>query len=162
MAFDSFMKIEGIKGESMDKVHKDEIEVLSFTWGVKQTGTWGKGSGGGAGKCELNDFSFVKRIDKSSVTLFTKCCTGDHIPQAFFTVRKAGGDKVEYLTYKFTDLMVTSVRPGGAAQGPDEIPLEEVAIGYGKCEIKYVPQNAQGTGNGPLTGGWNVLENVKM
>jgi type VI secretion system secreted protein Hcp len=162
MAFDSFLKIDTIRGESQDKAHKDEIEILSFHWGVTQTGTWGKGTGGGGGKCNHDNFSFVKRIDKASIPLFKKCCTGEHIPSALFTVRKAGGDKVEYLTYKFTDLMITSVRPGGASQGPDEIPLEEVSIGYGKCELKYIPQTAQGGGTGPVTGGWDLMENVPV
>ena len=160
MAFDSFMKIDTIKGESQDKTHKEEIEVLSFHWGVTQTGTWGKGTGGGGGKCNHENFSFVKRIDTASVLLFKKCCTGEHIPQAVFTVRKAGGDKVEYLRYVFTDLMITSVRPGGASQGPDEIPLEEVSIGYGSCVLTYTPQDARGQGFRPVTAGWNLLENV--
>ena len=37
MAFDAFLKIEGIPGESTDDKHKDQIEVLSFSWGVTQT-----------------------------------------------------------------------------------------------------------------------------
>ena len=34
MAADIFAKIGDIKGESIDAKHKDEIEVLSFSWGV--------------------------------------------------------------------------------------------------------------------------------
>jgi hypothetical protein len=34
MASDIFAKIGDIKGESTDNKHKDEIEVLSFSWGV--------------------------------------------------------------------------------------------------------------------------------
>ncbi len=34
MASDIFAKIGDIKGESADSKHKDEIEVLSFSWGV--------------------------------------------------------------------------------------------------------------------------------
>ena len=34
MASDIFAKIGDIKGESTDSKHKDEIEVLSFSWGV--------------------------------------------------------------------------------------------------------------------------------
>ena len=39
-----FLKIDGIAGESTDVAHKDEIDVLSWSWGVAQTG--GGGSGG--------------------------------------------------------------------------------------------------------------------
>ena len=37
MASDIFAKIGDIKGESLDDKHKDEIEVLSCSWGVSQT-----------------------------------------------------------------------------------------------------------------------------
>ncbi|HAF25425.1 MAG TPA: type VI secretion system tube protein Hcp, partial [Blastocatellia bacterium] len=37
MAVDMFLKLEGIKGESKDKVHKDEIHIESFSWGMDQT-----------------------------------------------------------------------------------------------------------------------------
>ena len=38
MAADIFAKIGDIKGESLDSKHKDEIEVLSFSWGAHQWG----------------------------------------------------------------------------------------------------------------------------
>ena len=34
MAFDAFLKIDGIPGESTDDKHKDWIEVLSFDFGM--------------------------------------------------------------------------------------------------------------------------------
>ena len=34
MAVDYFLKVEGIPGESLDAKHKDEIDVLGFSWGV--------------------------------------------------------------------------------------------------------------------------------
>ncbi len=34
MTDDIFAKLGDIKGESLDSKHKDEIEVLSFSWGV--------------------------------------------------------------------------------------------------------------------------------
>jgi len=33
MAVDFFLKIDGIKGESMDSTHKDEIDLQSWSWG---------------------------------------------------------------------------------------------------------------------------------
>ena len=49
MASDYLLKLEGIKGESLDAKHKDEIEIESFSWGATQPGTFASG-GGGAGK----------------------------------------------------------------------------------------------------------------
>ena len=45
MAADYFLKIDGIKGESLDDKHKDEIDVLSFSWGVSQSGSMAFGGG---------------------------------------------------------------------------------------------------------------------
>ena len=36
-AVDFFLKIDGIKGESVDKDHKDEIEIASWSWGASQS-----------------------------------------------------------------------------------------------------------------------------
>ncbi len=36
MAYDIFLKIDGIDGESMDDKHKNEIEVLSWRWNIHQ------------------------------------------------------------------------------------------------------------------------------
>ena len=49
MASDIFAKIGDIKGESLDSKHKDEIEVLSYSWGVSNAGSMASGSGGGEG-----------------------------------------------------------------------------------------------------------------
>lgn len=50
MALDMFIKIDGIKGESTDDKHKDEIDVLSWSWGMSQSGTVHTTGGSGAGK----------------------------------------------------------------------------------------------------------------
>jgi type VI secretion system secreted protein Hcp len=162
MAFDAFMKLDKIDGESKDDSHGGEIDVLSFHWGVTQSGTAGAGGGGGGGKSSVSDFSFVKRIDKASPTLFQKCCTGEHIASGLLTLRKAGGTQLEYLKYTFTDLIVSGVRPGGSAQGSDDIPLEEVSINFAKCQLAYQPQGADGQADGgPVLGGWDLSKNVK-
>ena len=38
MAVDMFLKLDGIKGESLDATHKDEIDVLAWSWGLSQSG----------------------------------------------------------------------------------------------------------------------------
>src|SRR4051794_31511408 len=82
MAVDMFMKIDDIKGESSDGSHKDEIEVLSWSWGMSQSGTAQSGTGGGAGKVNVQDLSFTKYVDKSSPNLMKLCCTGTHFKNA--------------------------------------------------------------------------------
>jgi type VI secretion system secreted protein Hcp len=76
MATDIFAKIGDIKGESVGAKHKDEIEVLSFSWGVANSGSTPSGGGGGAGKAAFQDLSFVHDIDKATPALFKACATG--------------------------------------------------------------------------------------
>ena len=56
MAVRHFLKIGDIKGESNDAKHKDEIEVLSWSWGVTRPGTMAHGGGGGEGKASFQRF----------------------------------------------------------------------------------------------------------
>lgn len=161
MAYDCFLKLGDIKGESTDSKHKDEIQLYSFSWGATQSATFGHGTGGGSGKVTVSDFNFMKRTDKASPTLFQKCCTGEHIKEALVTLRKAGGSQVEYLKYKFTDVLISSVQWSGSSGG-DEVPTESVSVSFGKCEVDYQPQGKDGKPEGgPVHGGWNLMQNVK-
>ena len=80
--FDAFLKINGIEGESQDDKHKNQIEILSFSWGANQTATGAASSGGAraAERVNQSDFSIVKSLDKASPKLFLHCCNGKHIP----------------------------------------------------------------------------------
>jgi type VI secretion system secreted protein Hcp len=161
MAFDAFLKIDGIKGESVDKSHKDEIVLESFSWGVANAGAGYAGSAGRAtGKASPSDFSVVKKIDKSSPDLFSACASGKHTPTMTVTVRKAGGTPLEYLKYKFSDVMVSSYQAGGSSAG--DLPVETVSFNYAKVEISYVPQDAKGGGMSPVGTGWDFSQNVKV
>src|SRR5262249_1825873 len=96
MASDIFAKIGDIKGESLDSKHKDEIEVLSYSWGVTNAGSMAHGSGGGEGKASFHDLSFVHQIDKASPVLMQACATGTHYKEATITHRKSGKGQHEY------------------------------------------------------------------
>jgi type VI secretion system secreted protein Hcp len=118
-AVDYFLKIEGIDGESRDEAHKDAIDVLSFSWGVQQSGTMAHGGGGGEGKANFNDFNFTHHIDMSSPKLFLACASGQHIKQATFIGETSGleGGSRQFLKYTFTDILVSSYQEAGAANG---------------------------------------------
>src|SRR6267142_1328181 len=117
MASDIFAKIGDIKGESLNDKHKDEIEVLSYSWGVNNAGSMGSGSGGGEGKASFHDISFTHKVDKSSPVLMQACATGHHMKEATITHRKAGKGQHEFFIIKLTDVTVTSVQEGGGEGG---------------------------------------------
>lgn len=162
MAFDSFLKISTVPGESTDDKHKDWIEVLSFSWGVSQPSA-GSRSSGGAGSSEranFQDFSIVKTLDKASPKLALSCAKGEHIPEVKLELCRATGDKQKYMEYKMNDVIVSGVRPGGAAQGSEALPLEEVSFNYGKIELVYT-ETDHGTGKpkGDVKGSWDLKAN---
>ncbi len=143
MAADIFAKIGTIKGESQDAKHKDEIEVLSWSWGVTQSGSIGAGGGGGQGKASFHDFNFTHHVDKASPVLMKACATGEHIKEATITVRKAGKGQQEYLIIKLTDVIVTSVALSVA--GDDAATAESIAIQFAKVDLEYKPQKPDGS-----------------
>src|SRR5215210_7552682 len=104
MAVDMFLKIDGIEGDARDTRHKGEIEILSFSWGVVNTGS-NTGGGGGAGKVVPSDFSIMKALDKATPKLFERMCEGSHIPEVNVSVGSASvkGEQVEFLKIKLTD-----------------------------------------------------------
>src|SRR4030081_2471086 len=69
MAIDMFMKLDDIKGESVDGSHKGEVDVLSWTWGASQAGSAQVGGGTGSGKVQVQDLSFSKYTDRASPVL---------------------------------------------------------------------------------------------
>ena len=143
MAVSIFARIGTIQGESQDAKHKDEIEVLSWSWGVSQSGTiLHGGGGGGEGRASFADFNFTHYLDKASPLLMTACATGEHIKDATITVRKAGEDEREYLVIQMTDVLVTSVSTSGSE---GETPMEAVALAFAKVDLQYTPQNSDGS-----------------
>jgi type VI secretion system secreted protein Hcp len=138
MAFDAFLKIEGIKGESTDKGHPDEIEISSFSWGVTNTGSASSGGGGGAGKAVAQDFQFTSGLSKASPSLMLACATGRHFQTATLTCRKAGGsNEVEFLKIKLSDVIVSSYQTGGEAGGDADVPTDQFSLNFAKIDFLY-------------------------
>ena len=143
MAASTFAKIGDIKGESLDSKHKDEVEVLSWSWGVTNSGAIRAGSGGGTGKATFNDFNFTHHVDKASPSLLKACASGKHIKEATITVRKAGKGQQEFLIIKMSDVLITGVSPSGAADAAAT--AEHVALQFAKVDLEYKPQKPDGS-----------------
>ena len=128
MASDMFLKLgNGIKGETKDSKHKDELDIMSFSWGVSNP-TSHYGGGLSAGKASFGDFSFTFRMCNASPKLAIACAIGEHIKDAILTCRKSGKTPQEYLIFKFYDLLVSSYQTGYST-GQDEA--------YDSCSMSY-------------------------
>lgn len=93
MAFDAYIKIEGIPGEVLDDQHKDWIEITGYHFGTHQSTSATASSSGGAssGRTTVSDFSFTKALDKASCKLIEASCAGQHLKEVVLTLHRAGG-----------------------------------------------------------------------
>lgn len=160
MASDYLLEIDTIKGESTDAKHKDKIEIDSFSWGVSNEGSMGRGGGGGTGKANFQDLHFTKQTDKSSPKLLAAAASGEHIKKAVLTARKAGGKggQVEYLKITMEDVMVSSYQVGGAS-GNSSVPTDSFSFNYTKLKYEYMPQKADGTLEGAVVASYDRAAN---
>jgi type VI secretion system secreted protein Hcp len=158
MAVDMFMKIGKIDGESQDKTHKGEIDVLAWSWGLANSGTAHVGGGAGAGKVNVKDLSFTKYVDKSSTSLSLACCKGTHYDDAVLVVRKAGDKPLEYLKITMKEVMITSVSTGGS--GAEDRLTENVVLNFGSVKVEYQEQQKDGSGKKAPEMSWSVSENA--
>ena len=157
MAVDMFLKIEGIKGESADDKHKDEIDVLSWSWGASQSGTMHTGGGGGAGKANFQDLSVTKWVDKSSHALIKAVSVGQHVKTVLLTVRKAGENPLEYIKFTMKDCLISSISTGGSG-GEDRL-TENLTINFGNFAYEYTPQKEDGKPDAVLPFGFDIKAN---
>ena len=161
-AVDIFLKLDGIKGESLDDKHKDEIELSSFSFGESNPGAHATGGGGGAGKVSFQDIHFTSRVSAASPVLMLACASGQHIKEGQITVRKAGESRqggTEFLFYKFSTVVITSVQD---STNTDEGPVESVSFAFGKVLVEYKPQNPDGSLGAAVEFGWDLKANRKI
>lgn len=156
MAFDAFLKIDGIKGESTDRSHPDEIVVLSFAWGVTQAGSPGGGGGGGAGKASFQDFHFNSVVHKGSPLLAASCATGKHLASALLSLRASGQKAFDFLKIKLEDVLVSSYEP---SYGGGEKPNDEVSLNFARIRFDYQVQKADGSPGDLSHFGFDVKQN---
>jgi|SRR4029077_813112 type VI secretion system secreted protein Hcp len=158
MAEEMFLKIDGIQGESTDASHKDEINILSYTWGESLPAATARGSGTGAARVIMQDFHFVMRVNKASPKLFLACANGARIKNAILTVRRAGAGALEFLKWTFTDVTVVAYQTA-ADVPPGDPPTDQVNLRFAKIEVEYRPVKPDGSPDAPVKAGFDVTAN---
>lgn len=161
MSVDMFLKIEGppIKGESLDDKHKDDIDVIAWSWGMTNSGNAQVGGGAGAGKVHVNDLSITKWVDAATPELVLSTCNGQHHATVTLWVRKAGTTPIEYIKIVMTEVIITSWSTGGVHS--DDRLVENINFNFREFTLDYIPQKTDGTPDAAKTVGWNIAGNVK-
>ena len=162
MAGDMFLKLDGIKGEAQDAKHKDEIDVLSWSFGGTQTGSAHVGGGAGTGKVSVQDLHITKHTDKATTALWMHLCNGKHIKDGLLTVRKAGENPLEYLKITMKEVYVSSFSTGGHGGGSAEALTENLTLNFKEFKVVYTPQNPDGSGGASSEAAWDIARNDKV
>ena len=156
---DTYMQIDGLKGESTDSEHKDWIELLSFNHAISQpaSATANSAGGGTTGRCQHSDYSITKYVDLASPKLYELASSGKHIKNVTIEMLRASGDKrVKYMVVDMEQVLISHVAPAGGG----EFPSESVSFNYGTIKWTYTQQKrTDGSGGGNKTGGWSLVEN---
>jgi type VI secretion system secreted protein Hcp len=163
MAFDAFVIIDGIEGESTDDKHRGWIEILSFGNGHSQTVSRTASSAGGASaeRADFRNFQFEKLIDKASPKLALACAAGTHINKITVEICRAGTEKIKYMEFTMTNCIISDYSIAG--DGKDAFPIESISIDYGKMQWIYTQQKrAGGVAAGNIATGWNLETNSRI
>jgi type VI secretion system secreted protein Hcp len=162
MAYNAFLKIQGIDGEATQKGFEKAVEIFSFSWGASNPSSMGPGATGhGSGRVSISDFNFMKKSEVSSAKLFNYCCEGTAIPTITAHLLKSGGKDttVEFLKYTFSDCVITSLQWSGSSGGDDQ-PTESVSIAFAKVEIDYMQQTTKDQkGKKAGLAAWDIAKN---
>jgi len=159
MAVDMFLELDGVKGESVDKAHKDKIDILGWQWGLSNSGTFHSGSGGGAGKASFTNITVTKYVDAASPNIMLFCANGKHFAKGKIIVRKAGENPLEYLHVEFEKALVVSYSTGGGSG--DERLIENVQLNFAKVKVEYTTQSEKGGKGTPQAFAWDIAANSK-
>ena len=151
------LKVEGIDGESLVDKHNHEIDLLTWNWGMTQAGFMSVGRGGAAAKTQVQDLVVTKYVDKASPKLMLACLRGNPIRKATIFVTKVGEIPLDYIVITMSDVMVTSVTPGGNQD--IGLTTENVALNFAKVTFSYTPQKPDGTADDSVEFTWNIEKN---
>lgn len=140
MAVNAYLIIDGRPGPSTSKANA--IDILSFSFGASQTGTFGSGSSGQetrAGRADVGNVSIMKVLDKTSPLLFDDCVTGNILKTVTVQYDKPTGDKQEdYFKLEMTNALITSIQLSGSSENPSE----SISFNFEKIKVMYNPEGA--------------------
>lgn len=172
-AYDSFLKIDGIPGEST--IYRGGIDVISWSFGEIQPGavTHSTAGGASAGIVKMQDFKFTMRTSKASPKLFLACARGEHLRSAVLEVYKSGsggpggygktgGPNVLYLKITLAEVLVSSFLALGNSKSAEAYPMEEVTLNFSKIEIEYWEIGPDGKSSGSVKAVWDLKQNKGM
>ncbi len=159
---DMFLRIEGsrqgsVRGESLDKSHIGEIDVMSWSWGMDSPGD---AFGLPTGRTNMELLRVSKRVDSATTALMSALRNNEVIRKAVLTVRKAGDEALAYLTITLENARLVHQRVMGGEGADSSILSEELGLSFQKVTVEYVPQVKTGGGRGTNTFETTINQNT--
>ena len=154
MAVNAYLFIDGVDGPSTSRTN--HIDILSYSWGVQQTQTYGAGASGQeakAGRADFSNLSIMKVLDKTSPLTADHCASGNILSKVYILYDKPVGDKQQaYYRIWLKDALITSVQTSGS----NENPTESLSFAYQGVEVAYAPEKDDGTLDAAVRKGYNL------
>jgi type VI secretion system secreted protein Hcp len=157
-AFDAFMKLGDIEGESKDPNHDKWIDVLSLRHKLTRNNTDPSDPlRNEPGNANHGDFTMSKEMDKSTPKLTEACCNGTNFDEVIIELVDRSTRQTYYMI-KLKKCIVSSYSVSGATDGGTPVPVEEIAINYTEIEWKYMTYEKDGTLKEEIVTSWNRLD----
>ena len=151
---------KAIAGESRDTKFQKSIEVTSWQHIIKQPKSATASTAGGhtAERCEHGEMIFTKDLDNTSPVLWEACSAGTTYKEVVISFMRANGttDRVEYLTIKLKDVVISSVTPSVVTEG---LPSEVFGLKYAAVDWTYTEQKIDGQKGATSKGAWSLSKN---
>ena len=157
-----YIKLGDIKGESVDKNHKDWINLLSVSQSLTRPMSAGiSGSTRQRASVTCGDVVAVKEMDASTPKLIQAICDGTVFPEVSIDLATSTGaaSRVPYFQYVLTNVMISSYSVSGATDGP-QVPTEQFSLNYEEITWTYDKMGKDGASKGKVDASWKVEEGV--
>lgn len=152
-----FLDVDGVNGESVDPAHKDQIDILAWSWGVQNASTTHVGGGGGTVAASFGDLKVIKSVDAATAPLLSAAADGSHFANATVFVQKPGPKgPIEYMTIELENVIVTKVALG--ARDTEDGVAETVTLNFAKVKITYKETNADGSFGQTTETCWDIAK----
>jgi type VI secretion system secreted protein Hcp len=135
-----------IKGESRTEDHEDDIEVRRWSWGATSSSVYGTGPA--TARCQFAPLVVVKGLDSASSGLLNTLYNNAVVTDAQLSMRKAGGDALDYFSLRLGGARITGIQVGVDDAGR---PSETVTLEYATLEFVYKRQSPEGADAGSFS-----------
>lgn len=144
---DMFLKVGSIKGEANDEAHKNEIDVLNWSWGMKAVSAMS--AGGQASKCSVDELMVEKEVDCASTALMSAMKNNEKIGKVVLTARKAGEKPIDFFKITIQQARITSYDVNTSSSSNDRL-VERLTFAFKKIDVEYIGQDENGRAKGGM------------